>query len=368
LLPTWVKEGANTCTSSDSTLGRTLKLIFESDPVQAQVALLARIGSKALDAPIVWKPLPGPCLRAIFPVDVRQIEDGTVTAVVTLHNLATGRTMYAHPMHAGPGVNPLLAHLDGPMSQPKAQTGVNGDRTTRRMMEHKKALWDRFLREVDSHGLDEASNRWKSGYYWALRRLYFCDSCPSCWWGSPFYAAPVPSGVPYDWPLPEIDIPKAELNAEMWQTVQAILDSPLWKTEAAYALRGDFTVNTEPALIERGHDGTLFAVFPMEPKWIQGGTLIALGVTFDPIAGKVIHAHCLSAGPETEILYRCGARALGLPMPKIGAEWQAAVAEYKAWREKAWTQFWLDDLLKGGAEASKAWLEGYWQAMGRLFG
>jgi len=124
----------------DSQLATIIQEILSSAPMRTQEKLFARIGQVIREAPILWKSLPGPFLRVIFPVTGPEIEEGTVAAVAVLHDLEDDRTLYAHPMHAGPAVNPLLANLDGPMAHPKAQSGSDGDRATRRMIEHKKSL------------------------------------------------------------------------------------------------------------------------------------------------------------------------------------------------------------------------------------
>jgi hypothetical protein len=364
--PIWLEEDPGSAPPIDSALGKNLREILDSEPVCMQRDLLHRVGSEIREIPILWKRLPGPALRAIFPVDAPSIEDGAVAALVTLYDLAGRRTLYAHPMHAGPGVNPLLAHLDGPMSQPKAQSGADGDMATRRMVEHKKALWERFLWEREEVGHPEAGRRWKNGYYWALRRLYFCARCSWCDWGSPLFGREDPEGPTEQGHQPQVTFPDPGLTEADSQVVSKVLSSAPWRIEAAYARRGDFTALETPGILKRGAEGHVFLVFPMSLQLLQGGTLVAIAAICHEPTGKVLHAHCLSAGPETEILFRCGASALGLPKPKDDHEWGSALEEYMVWRRKAWTEFWLDDLERGGAAASQRWLEGFWQALGRL--
>jgi hypothetical protein len=85
---------------------------------------------------------------------------------------------------------------------------------------------------------------------------------------------------------------------------------------------------------------------------------------FHAPSGTTPYVHCLPAGPEAEPLFLHGERALGLPLAGIGAEARKA---YAAWRRSAWSRFWLDELELGRHAASRRWLDGWWEALGRLF-
>lgn len=365
--PVWLEEDPTAPPAPGSLLGRQFGSVLDSPPVQALRTLLKPLGQEIVeDPPVLWKRMPGPHLRVIFPVRGGALEDGSVVAVVTLSSLDPLKTLYAHPMHAGPGVNPLLAHLDGPMAAPKAQNGADGDRATRRMVEHKKALWSRFQQERETLGAAEASRRWRNGYFWALRRLYFCAWCKPCDWGSPFFDVPLPGNETCKWTLPELPAPTIELAPAEEQVTQDILASEIWRVETEYALRGGFHTSARPVILKQMRDGFCYVVFPMRNGAIDGGTLVALAVIHHAPTRKVWHAQCLSAGPEAEILYRAALRPLGLPLPTSPERWAAAFETYAQWRRDAWIQFWLDELEHGFVHASRHWLSGFWTALDNL--
>ncbi|MFQ5591542.1 MAG: hypothetical protein ACE5HE_10300, partial [Phycisphaerae bacterium] len=338
---------------------------LKSAPMCAVRSLLDAMGLRIERTPIVHKYLSQKHLRLMFPVNGSIIQHGTVVLIVCLYDCRSEETLYAHPVHAGPSVNPLLKHPDGPMALPKAQPGRDGDRATARMIAHKKALWKRFLRDVDAEGLEAASSRWRQGYYWALRRLYFCTRCTSCRWGTPFFDGPDPNARPKrstrsgssDEPRP------APAHADC---IAAIRSSNMWKTETAYARRGGFAVSEYPRIIRGLGSGFLQLIFPTNVALVQGGMLVAVSVVHSALRQETVFAHCLCAGPEAEIHFLLGNEALGLPQPCHGAS--DARARYAAWRRDAWSQFWLDELEYGIGYASERWLQGFWSALEDLFG
>lgn len=353
---------------------------------------LARAGARIDAAPILWKYLPGPTLRLMFPVVGGRIEEGAVAAVACLYDVNAARTRYAHPMHAGPHVNPLVTYLHGPMAEPKAQSGADGDRATLRMIEHKRALWQRFREQSVSLGVPDAEARWRRGYYWALKRLYFCSRCPPCRWGTPSFDGPegighdasigpdrhaaslrrtaparVTAAAGSDPAAPQnAPTPAGPASAEHAAMIAHVVNSDAWETEAAYAARGGFRVSRAPRIIQSLARGHVQLIFPTDAAVIQGGELVAVAVTYDRPAQRVVLAHCLSAGPEAEILFMHGDVALALPPPQAGAA--PARDAYRAWRRDAWDRFWLDELAGGYAQASERWLRSFWPALERLFG
>jgi hypothetical protein len=327
------------------------------------------MGQEIGESPILWKMMPNNQLRVVFPVSAETIQLGTVAAIVTLHDLKTNRTLYAHPIHAGPETNPLLANLDGPMAAPKSQPDRNGDKATSRMIEHKRALWQRFCWDRETVGEAEASSHWKAGYYWALRRLYFCSWCFPCKWGSPYFDPP--AGME---PVSKRHLrtparnPASPLAAEDAAIVSDVLASEPWRIEVAYAARGGFEVEESPYLIQPLDEDWVLLVFPTEVSWIQGGTLVALAAVYQPSTRLVWHVQCLSAGPEPEILFMRGRAALGLPYPGQCSDSGLRTLAYATWRKEGWTRFWLDELEKGLKAASRHWLGEFPWALERLFG
>jgi hypothetical protein len=325
--------------------------------------MLERIERRIEPAPLLWRMLPSGHLRLFFPVtgESDAIEEGTVVAIVLLYDLAREEPLYAHPVHAGPGANPLLRHLGGPMANPKAQEGENGARATLRLLEHKQALWARFELERETLGAAEAGRLWRERYGWSLVRLYFCERCPACRWGSPFFDGPEGDAFRASTASPG-EGAGAPGPPGRPQIAAAIRASEAWRIEVAYAQRGGFTVADEPCRMEALGEDWVVAFFPTDAEWIEGGTLVGAAAHIHVPSGEVRYAHCLSAGREPETLFLRGDVALGLPV--VASE---AGAAYAAWRSGAWSRFWLDELELGLHAASGRWLEGYWQALGRLF-
>ena len=314
--------------------------------------------------PLLYKSLADGLLRVIFPVSETEIEAGTIVSVVCLHDRRSEKTLYAHPMFAGPGVNPVLGHPDGPLAVPKAQGGADGDRATRRIMAHKQALWFRFERERETLGAAEAGQRWRDGYFWSLKRLYFCARCSPCRWGSPFFDGPNPA-----WSHLETVSPRrttlAPLSAAVAGIVEAVTSSDAWRIEAEYARRGGFTLQARPRLVVRVSPDRVHALYPTDASAIQGGVLVGASFIYDELAREVVFAHCLCAGPEPEVQFMHGGRITGRSMP---SDRDAARRAYVTWRRDAWHHFWLDELDAGQAVASRNWLRSFWEAMEHLLG
>jgi radical SAM/Cys-rich protein len=348
-------------------VARTTALVLDSRPMQAMRTSLARTGLRIEAEPIVYKDLDHDLVRLMFPVTGGLVDDGVVVSVVCLFDRPRNRTLYAHPMHAGPGVNPLVRHLDGPMASPKSQVGADGDRASQRIIEHKEALWDRFVRERVTIGQAEAGRRWREGYYWSLKRLYFCSGCTRCKWGSPFFDGP-------DRTLPGRAIVSrptrcgSSLNGENGTVVEDVLRSVVWRDESRYVRRGGFTLMERPRLLRDLDDRFTQVVFPTNALLLQAGSLVGAAFMYDRRSGGVVFSHCLVAGRETEIQFLKGDVAFGLPKPQPGSAGDDARLVYRAWRRDAWSRFWLNELEGGIAVASETWLDEFWVAMEALFG
>lgn len=362
----WQGYSAHLGLDVDPTLSERIERALASQAVATQRATLERVGLRIDSEPILWKYLPGPHLRLFFPVsgEGQRIELGSVVAIVLLYDVAKEHTLYAHPVHAGPGANPLLKHIGGPMAQPKAQAGANGDRATLRLLEHKMALWACLERERKTLGDEEADRRWRERYKWALVRLYFCERCSACRWGSPFFDGI--GGAPYRSPRVAARLPEPHRPDDWREVVAPILESDIWKVEVAYARRGGFVTREEPQLLLRMDDEFALAVFPTDAAFLTGGAIVALAVYLHEPTREVRYAFCLSAGPEPEMLFLHGDRAMGLPVPQAHATEKRARGAYADWRREAWSQFWLDELELGIHEASGNWLASYWSALRSL--
>jgi len=360
----WQAWAAQLVPDPASELAHRVERALASPAVAMQRAMLDRVGLRVGSHPILWKNLPSRHLRLFFPVsgDGARLEPGSVVALVLLYDLAREETLYAHPVHAGPEANPLLKHLGGPMAHPRAQEGENGDLATRRLLQHKAALWEAFEEEQERLGAEEAGRRWRDHYGWALVRLYFCERCSACRWGDPSYDGA--GGERFE-PRPLARPTLApDARAPGWEVVaDAIRGSEAFGIEVAYAARGRFAVAAEPRLVVPVDAAWTVAVFPSDAELVEGGSLVGVAAWFHGPSGATPYVHCLAAGPEAELLFLHGDRALGLPLGGIGEDARRA---YAAWRRSAWSRFWLDELELGRHAASRRWLDGWWVALQRL--
>lgn len=338
-----------------------------SDAIGLPRQALERIGRRIEAEPLLWKLLPGGMLRLFFPVtgDPDLITAGTVVAIVMLYDVATERALYAHPVFAGPEANPLLKHIGGLMAQPRAQAGENGVSATRRLLLHKMAIWDAYERECRESGPVTASARWRARYGWALVRLYFCERCSACRWGSPFFDGD--SGPAWLADASPAALPASPPACDATGVVAAIRASLAWQVETAYARRGGFELAERPRLIVPLAGGWTIAVFPTDAAIVDGGSLVAAAAYHHAPTRETRWVQCLAAGGEAETLFQCGDDALGLPLPG-DAEGRGRRLHYAEWRRLAWSQFWLDELELGVQAASARWLSNYWRALEILFG
>ncbi len=341
--------------------------VLGSWPMRSLRFALDRKGLQVESRPIVHKDLSDSLVRLMFPVTGGPIVDGAVVAVVCLFDRQVNRTLYAHPMHAGPSVNPLVRHLDGPMATPKPQADADGDRASRRITEHKRALWDRFIQELAALGEQEAGRRWREGYYWSLKRLYFCSGCTRCKWGSPFFDGPDPSlaGKATTSTTANLAPPLSKRHTAI---VGDILSSEAWRVEVAYAQRGGFAVTGHPHLLKELDSEFIHVVFPTNALLLQAGVLVAVAFTYHRPSRRVVLAHCLCAGAESDTQFLKGDVAFCLPRPQPGTAGEDARETYRSWRRSAWSRFWLNDLESGLAVASEMWLKEFWSALEALFG
>ncbi|MFQ5494912.1 MAG: arsenosugar biosynthesis radical SAM (seleno)protein ArsS, partial [Phycisphaerae bacterium] len=150
--------------------------------------------------------------------------------------------------------------------------------------------------------------------------------------------------------------------------VSDILSSEAWGVEERYARRGGFAVVESPHLVKELDGDFVQVIFPTNVSLVQAGALVAVSCTYHVPSGSVAISYCLCAGPEAEIQFLKGDVAFGLPRPQPGTAGEEARSTYRAWRRRAWSQFWLNELEGGLAVASEQWLEEFWSALDALFG
>lgn len=150
--------------------------------------------------------------------------------------------------------------------------------------------------------------------------------------------------------------------------VKAIRNSENFRSELAYVARGGYTLPHEPRLYKVLEDGLVRVVFPIDPREIVEGTVIAMTCLYDLKQDLNIYAHTICAGPGVNVLMKTIHAPLGQPNPQPGVEGEKAVLKFVAWKEAAWVKFLNEELDLGTREASAIWVRNFWKALDRLFG
>ena len=91
---------------SQATAADIIPAVLDSEPMHGLRFVLDRQDLQVDPQPIVCKDLSDSLVRLMFPVTGGPVVDGAVVSVVCLFDRQLDRTLYAHPMHAGPGLNP----------------------------------------------------------------------------------------------------------------------------------------------------------------------------------------------------------------------------------------------------------------------
>jgi hypothetical protein len=139
---------------------------------KVEAAYLQRGGIETAVRPRLLKHIDDRFVRLIFPTSAREVDDGTVVAMVCLWDRKEGLNVYAHGISAGPGVNAQLRSLYSPLNQVKPQPGVEGDKAATKFIAWKQAAWGKFLNSELEQGTAAASQRWIESFWKALDRMY----------------------------------------------------------------------------------------------------------------------------------------------------------------------------------------------------
>ena len=146
--------------------------VVKSECFRAEAAYLRRGGIETGTQPGMLKHIDDRYVRLIFPMNTRDLDDGTVVAMVCLWDVRENLNVYAHCISAGPGVNAQLRSLYSPLNQVKPQPGMEGDKAVAKFIAWKQASWSKFLNEELELGNAEASKRWLASFWKALDRMY----------------------------------------------------------------------------------------------------------------------------------------------------------------------------------------------------
>lgn len=143
-----------------------------SDAFRVESAFLRRGGISVSTRPRLFKRIDNRFVRLIFPTDAKEVDDGTVVAVVCLWDFREDLNVYAHCITAGPGSNAQLRALYSPLNQVKPQEGIEGDKAIAKFIAWKQAAWGKFLNEELETGTNAAAARWLTWFWQALDRMY----------------------------------------------------------------------------------------------------------------------------------------------------------------------------------------------------
>lgn len=145
---------------------------IKSDAFSVETSFLRRGGITVSSRPRLLKRMDDRFVRLVFPTGAKEVDDGTVVALVCLWDLSEKLNVYAHCITAGPGANSQLRALYSPLNQVKPQPGVLGDQAIAKFIAWKQAAWGKFLNEELDSGTPAASMRWLASFWKALDRMY----------------------------------------------------------------------------------------------------------------------------------------------------------------------------------------------------
>ncbi len=145
---------------------------ISSDAFRVETAFLRRGGIAVALRPRLFKKIDERFVRLVFPTNVKEVDDGTVIAMVCLWDATENLNVYAHCITAGPGTNAQLRSLYSPLNQVKPQPGIEGDKAITKFIAWKQASWGKFLNEDLELGTLASSTRWIASFWKALDRMY----------------------------------------------------------------------------------------------------------------------------------------------------------------------------------------------------
>lgn len=150
--------------------------------------------------------------------------------------------------------------------------------------------------------------------------------------------------------------------------VRAITGSENWKSEIAYVKRGGYEVVPEPRLFKYLENDVVRVVFPTTVTEVTEGTVVAMVCLYDMKNRYNIYAHTICAGPRVNVMLDARHSQMPQAMPQPGAQGEAAIARFVAWKQAAWGKFLTEELLLGAETASAIWIASFWKALDRMFG
>lgn len=151
---------------------KIIEQTVNSDAFRVETAFLRRGGIAVSLRPRLFKKIDERFVRLVFPTNVKEVDDGTVIAMVCLWDATENLNVYAHCITAGPGTNAQLRSLYSPLNQVKPQPGIEGDKAITKFIAWKQASWGKFLNEELELGTLVSSARWIASFWKALDRMY----------------------------------------------------------------------------------------------------------------------------------------------------------------------------------------------------
>jgi hypothetical protein len=152
------------------------------------------------------------------------------------------------------------------------------------------------------------------------------------------------------------------------EVIRQAASSECFKAEAAYLRRGGIETALEPRLFKRIDDRFVRLVFSTSVQEVDDGTVVAMVCLWDEREKLNVYAHCISAGPGVNAQLRSLYSPLSQVKPQPGVEGDKAVTKFIAWKQAAWGKFLNDELELGTGNASRRWLDSFWNALDRMYG
>ncbi len=344
-----------------------IAVVLDSASLQSHKNELERAGLRIEPESIVYKDVLDTLACVIFPVTGGAIEVGAVVAMECLFDRKLDQTVLVQTLHAGAEVDSSIGPSGAPIFAYTPQVGEDGKHADRRFVEHKRALWHRFLLDRPLLGEMDAGQRWRDAFYWSLQRRFFCCGCPQCQWRSPFFESPDPN-VPREVLGGTEGAFRPTLCAEQGAIVDIILHSQAWGVELERAQREGLTILDHPRFLKTLSDQQVQVIFPTNSPAIHVGGLVAVWFAVHVPSQSVVSIARLSAGSETNTGWEAGEGEADVAESFSQSVNKKALAAYHSWRHDAWLEFWMNDLEHGPEFASHRWLANFWMALEALLG
>jgi len=158
------------------------------------------------------------------------------------------------------------------------------------------------------------------------------------------------------------------LTSDAESIVATVVNSAVYKAEAACLARGGAVVRPRPRLFKALENELVRLIFPTSAREVDDGTPMGLVCLYDKRQGANIYAHAIFAGPTVNASLRSLYNPPTQAKPQPGDAGNRAILKFMAWKQAGWEKFLVDELDQGTARASEAWIGAFWRALDRMYG